>query len=207
MGDWYGGSNLAAVPKPYPTDGHPDAIDAIEAENFGGEMVERSRRISAGETGLIPPTPRPPQLNRRMLDDYLKAGNLDKEKIACGFRNLMKFRKERCLYPRCRLCMDNCPVDGIDLSVAPPVIAKPCISCEFCGMICPTGAIDDGEYLRASSAADTDMLEAFFFAPLREAEAGGRFRRLVPENEVGTGTPICKAYKHPRWIIGKGLPS
>ena len=47
-----------AVPKPYFTDGHPDAIDLKEAEDFGREMVERSRRIYRGETQLIPTLPK-----------------------------------------------------------------------------------------------------------------------------------------------------
>ena len=33
-------------------------------------------------------------------------------------------------------------VDGIYLSVEPPVNAKPCEYCECCGRVCPTGAID-----------------------------------------------------------------
>jgi hypothetical protein len=41
---------------------------------------------------------------------------------------------------------------------------------------------------------------------LAKAEAEGKFRRLVREDEIGYDTPIYKTYKnHPQWIIGKGL--
>ena len=40
---------------------------------------------------------------------------------------------------------------------------------------------------------------------LAQAEAQGRFRRLVPEDKIGWNTPIHKVYpKHPGFIIGKG---
>ena len=55
--DWYGDCYLLHMPQPYPTAGHPDAIDLEEAEAFGGEMAVRSMRIRAGETDLIPPAP------------------------------------------------------------------------------------------------------------------------------------------------------
>ena len=57
MRDWYGDGRFQLAPSPYYTDGHPDEIDLKEAEDFGGEMVEISKRISAGETNLIPPVP------------------------------------------------------------------------------------------------------------------------------------------------------
>ena len=57
MRDWYGSVFLPEMPHPYPTDGHPDEIDLKEAEDFGREMVENSRRIHNGQTELIPPEP------------------------------------------------------------------------------------------------------------------------------------------------------
>lgn len=59
--DWYGAcSHVLHMPKPYYTDGHPDEIDLREAETFGREMAERSLRIFAGETRLIPEIPSGP---------------------------------------------------------------------------------------------------------------------------------------------------
>ena len=41
---------------------------------------------------------------------------------------------------------------------------------------------------------------------LEEAEAEGRFRRLVPVKDIGYDTPLYKvSNKHPQWVIGKGL--
>ena len=58
--DWYGSVFIQEMPKPYPTDGHPDSIDLKEAEEFGQKIAERSLMISSGETGLIPPVPKLP---------------------------------------------------------------------------------------------------------------------------------------------------
>ena len=59
--DWFGSCYFPCIPKPYFTDGHPDEIDLKEAEDFGREMVERSRRIYRGEPQLIPRFPNLPR--------------------------------------------------------------------------------------------------------------------------------------------------
>ena len=98
-----------------------------EATDFGKQMADYSQRISRGETGLIPEIfpskPIPP---------------LPEE-----FKILLTYNKGECGYPKCRLCMDYCPVGAIDLSAEPTVFQKEnCIYCYFCEKICPTGAID-----------------------------------------------------------------
>jgi ferredoxin/flavodoxin len=56
--DWFGGVyQVLHAPKPYLTDGHPDAIDLQEAEAFGREMADRAKRISAGEKNVAPDIP------------------------------------------------------------------------------------------------------------------------------------------------------
>ena len=88
--------------------------------------------------------------------------------------------------PRCRLCMDNCPVKAIDLSVDPVVFRKGCISCYFCEMLCPTGSIQvdaaDGndtltvDYSGAGGFFDKDIeypvawvcVAAVVFSPVQE---------------------------------------
>jgi ferredoxin len=199
MGDWYGDCYLLHMPQPYPTWGHPDAIDLKEAEEFGREMVLRSWRISAGETRLIPPEPAPHPLPQMPLPN--EGGNT--RNIVKLFSSMLKFHKEKCLYPNCRLCMDNCPMDGIDLSVNPPVIAKPCADCEFCARLCPTGALDMDEWVLAMvrvTGGAKMMLRA-----LEESEAKGKFRRLIPVEKLKLDNHGYKIYKkHPQWIIGKG---
>jgi flavodoxin/Fe-S-cluster-containing hydrogenase component 2 len=200
---------MSAAPFPYPTTGHPDEIDLKEAEDFGREMAARSRRIAAGETGLIPPVPKEPEPG---LDEFLKRGAaMERERGVMVIRDIrgprLEFDKEKCLYPECRLCMDNCPVDGIDLTVKPPVIAKPCMGCMLCAKICPTGAIkENAAAIEAAAARFVKMMPVFYLAELAKAEAEGRFRRLVPVEKIGYDTPIYKLHsKHPQWVIGKGL--
>jgi flavodoxin/Fe-S-cluster-containing hydrogenase component 2 len=203
MRDWYGDCPFNV--QPYPTFGHPDEIDLKEARDFGREMVERSRRIAAGEINLIQPPPPEPEMTQHQVEEMLKPKHLGKEEVAYGFRAMMEYVKEKCTYPECRLCMDNCPMDGIDLSVKPPIVGTPCISCAFCEKICPTGAISEGAY-RASAGGNPETMRAFFLEPLVliKAEAEGWFRRLIPREKVGTSPPIDRN-KHPKWVIGKGL--
>jgi flavodoxin/ferredoxin len=181
--DWYCSVNHPLIPKPYLTDGHPDEIDLSEAEHFAIEMVEVSRRLFAGETGLIPPVPAmvPPRtLSRPQFQKKL---------------NMLK-----CLYPKCRLCMDNCRLKIIDLSVSPPAFPEQCEPCYFCEMICPTGAIE-ADY-EADAVLETGRARTMFINDLRKAEVAGRFRRLIPEEKVGWDNPFYKRYSsHPRYVI------
>jgi ferredoxin len=192
--DWYGDCYLLHMPQPYLTAGHPDAVDLDEAEGFGREMAVRSIRIRAGETDLIPAAP-PPFVLPKPSPDFPRVPS---------FSSLLKFDKEKCLYPNCTLCMDHCPMQGMDLSVDPPVLAKPCLDCEFCARLCPTGALDMTPWLEAMedmTLGSRPKLLDF----LAEAEKGGRFRRLIPLSEVETARTGYKLYTvHPQWIIGKG---
>ena len=201
--NWYADCFLLHMPQPYPTAGHPDATDLEEAEAFGREMAARSIRIRAGETALIPPAP--PALPAPPASAPPgPSGNAPRVEVEGAFGRLLKFDKEKCLYPSCTLCMDNCPVYGVDLSVDPPVLAKPCIDCEFCARLCPTGALDMTLFLEAME----DMTVGFrpkMIECLAEAEKGGRFRPLIPLSEVDTTRTGYKEYTaHPQWIIGKG---
>ena len=192
-GDWYGDCHLLHMPQPYPTAGHPDAIDVQEAEAFGREMALRSMRISAGETDLIPPEPA----------QIPKPPDVDLDAIA-SFAKLLKFDREKCLYPSCTLCMDNCPTHGIDLSVDPPELGQPCLDCEFCARICPTGALDMDEWVQIIEKM-TAQFTPHGLQSLEKAEAEGHFRRLLPLDEFDADRPGYKQHTtHPQWIIGKG---
>jgi flavodoxin/ferredoxin len=195
--DWYGDCSELHHIYPYPTAGHPDEIDLKEAQIFGSEMVERSRRISAGEIGLIPPLP-------KKIPQVAPEESVSIKIIKAFPTKGVKFHAEKCLYPKCRLCMDNCPMDGIDLTVKPPVIAKPCLICSFCGRICPTGAIDIQKWEEALAATTVPLTRNIILPTIAEAEAEGHFRRLLPAEQIG-GKPNYKIFnKHPQWIIGKG---
>jgi ferredoxin len=191
---WYVNPYLPWHAEPSLTVGHPDEIDLLEAEKFGKEMVERSRKISDGEVNLIPPVPlMPPPMPRTKH----VAWETD--------RRSLKFHAEKCRYPQCRLCMDNCPVDGIDLSLKLPVIGEPCQRhCAFCTMICPSCALEMDDFVEAQAQNYLDI-QREQLPYLAKAEAEGRFRRLVPVEKIGFDTPFYKVHnKHPQWIIGKG---
>jgi ferredoxin len=197
--DWYSECYLLHMPQPYFTAGHPDEIDLQEAENYGREMVVRSWKITAGETNLIPPAP--PELPPRKPSADASKGPPG---VIGQFSQLLKFYKEKCLYPHCRLCMDNCPSFGIDLSVDPPILAEPCIGCEFCGRICPTGALDMGEWMEGMIEMNKPQ-QSKQLAALDIAEKEGHFRRLIPLDQIKIDLPGWRVYaNHPQWIIGKG---
>lgn len=166
-------------------------------------MVDHSRRISAGEIGLIPPPPEkiPAVLNIDIKKDLHKLGVKDTSK------SIFKYHKELCRYPKCRLCMDNCPMYGIDLSLKKPVIAKPCIKhCVFCTLICPTGALEIDDFIKEQAPCYRHTTETLALPNLDILEAQGKFRRLIPKDKIGFDTMFYQVHNgHPKWIIGKGL--
>ncbi|HVN96492.1 MAG TPA: flavodoxin family protein [Syntrophorhabdaceae bacterium] len=186
--DWYGSVNRPALPTPYLTDGHPDEIDLEEAEGFGAEMAELSQKLEAGETVIMPTFPKMQMTPPNKLP-----------------RPLPERDASKCRYPACRTCMDHCPVGGIDLTSTPPVFAKGCSICYFCEMICPEGAIQVDYELRAN--ASIPRIKDLFLKHLAQAEAEGRFRRLVPLEKVGWDTPYYKVHnKHPRFVVPEEDP-
>ncbi|MBN1851060.1 MAG: flavodoxin domain-containing protein [Deltaproteobacteria bacterium] len=202
MRDWYGSVHFQIAPKPYFTDGHPDEVDLREAEEFGKEMVEKSRRIHEGETNLIPPLPKfelTPQL--LVLLEFYQSGH--------NPHGHLHFDPKKCAYPKCRLCEENCLMGYIDLSVDPPKFGSKgnaCdmwMGCTFCELICPTGAIScDWDAVMEENARLGQM---FGYNPLeraaQEAVAMGRLRKLVTEDIKG---PYYKVYsKRPRFKIIK----
>lgn len=184
IADWYGSGNLPVSPKPYLTDGHPDEIDLQEAENFGMEMVELSRKISSGQTELIP------QLKIPMMTP---SGGPNRPRPVLN--------TQKCKYPECHLCMDNCPMNSIDLSISPPRFAQGmCRPCYFCEMICPEGAIEV-DYAPLAEY-EIEHAKTMFAKALENAESNGHFRRLVPIEKVGWQTPYYLIHnKHPRYKI------
>ena len=176
---WYGEVFLPSIPKPYFTEGHPDSVDLNEAADFGREMAELSLRIHRGENGPVPDVmslkerPFPPQPPIEL-----------------------KHNQEKCRYPICHLCVDNCPIEGcIDLRQDPVVFAhkEKCIRCWMCCRVCPSEAVECNwesltQYFR--EVEQPGMLQAF-----EKAERKGYFRRLV--KEVDLNTPWYKSCDTP----------
>jgi ferredoxin len=201
--DWFGSVVYPVTPKPYFTDGHPDAIDLKEAEDFGREMVERSRRIYKGETQLIPTLPKGKAYEEIYVPVELppvKTQFEEWKKLLMAIANIeFKVNATKCKYPKCTICIDNCPTHSIDFSVSPPIFNINCEKCYHCEQICPTGAIevDYGPFKTAHDPFTISLLQK----SLEIFEARGRFRRLVPLKDIGWDTPTW-TLKKPRYKIG-----
>lgn len=204
--NWYSSVTMPEKPKPYFTDGHPDEIDLAEARAFGREMADRSRRIYAGETQLVPDLPRghdydelyPGRGSSWQLKKGRPAPGPDAERLEqTGLRSFdFRFNREKCLYPKCTLCIDNCPTNSIDMAADPPIIRKRCDRCWYCEQICPRGAIEvDWE----SIVEIIDEHVAPGFIKLAKDEINrGFFRPLVPLDKVGWDSYWYTVKGHPR---------
>lgn len=205
MRSWFGVARFQVAPTPYYTEGHPDAIDIEEAEEFGKEMVEKSRRIREGAEDLIPPVPDylyTPQL--WVLTEFYRSGHNPHGRLS--------YDPEKCNYPKCRLCVDNCLMEYIDLDSSPRKFGSEgneCdmwLGCTFCEMICPTGAISCDWEAFAEQIKKTHDL--FDFNPLEEAAekwiSSGKLRLLVPREEIRWERPYFLVHsRRPRFKVPK----
>ncbi len=272
--DWYGSVfQVLHMPKPYFTDGHPDEIDLKEAEAFGREMASLAGKIASGKakvpkmpTGpkadslwrpvnfgdppleeepggdrLKPPPMHQPERSINMekctypqctlcldncivhaIDFSVNSPVFKKSCINCSFcdklcpvgaievdAESMKRRTQhivdmdKCTYPQCTLCADHCPMQAIDFSVTPPAFKWSCEGCDLCWVICPEGAIEitNLDTTHAGMAPKGPELDHHFLKLLEEAEAKGKFRRLVPLDKIGWDNVIYKMTRHPRFAI------
>jgi len=121
------------------------------------------------------------------------AGASDSAPSGEFFANKLKINPDKCI--RCKRCVKGCLQYNIDDSVFPYVYkTQNCERCMFCEGICPTGAI---EFNFPKANADSGGL----FSnnnQLDLAEAKGRFRRLVKEEDIGWNTPWETVTGHPR---------
>ena len=201
-----GSDRMPHFTSPWFTAGHPDEIDFKAATDFGKEMVGRSQRLSRGEKVIIPKL----QSLGSETKKHIKETVTNKPRSR-GFRDKMTLDKRKCRYPKCRLCVDNCPVDAIDLSVDPIVFRRGCISCLFCEMLCPTGAIeiDKGRVKsRRKTRIETIYNRKYpeFFERAKTELISNRstlYRMLVDKVEIGSIHEMHgEAYrKRPRYVI------
>ncbi|HJX13425.1 MAG TPA: flavodoxin domain-containing protein [Dehalococcoidales bacterium] len=195
--DWYGSVFLPEKPKPYFTDGHPDEIDLAEAKDFGREMAARSLRIYAGETGLIPTLPRGKEYDALYPGPPRVLNRTARQRELIGIRGFdYHYNREKCAYPKCTVCIDNCPTRAINLEASPQILKETCDRCSYCEQICPRGAIEF-DWKPIVKIVDEDAIRRFTEVS-REAEANRGFRRLVPLEKVGWKTPWYKVKRPPR---------
>jgi ferredoxin len=203
--NWYGSVWVPEHPKPYFTDGHPDEIDLEEARSFGREMAVKSRSVAAGDL-MLPELPQGAMYHKL----YPGPGSTDSirpflEKDASGYRETrelidlrsfdFKINREKCLYPRCTLCIENCPTQSINFSLSPPVFRKNCDRCWFCEQICPRGAIEV-DWGPVAAFVDKYIVQDWFKIA-EEAVARGQLRMLVKPEEIGRNT-YWYTHKKPR---------
>jgi NAD-dependent dihydropyrimidine dehydrogenase PreA subunit len=198
--DWFGSAYYPAIPKPYLTDGHPDEIDMKEAEAFGRKMAELSRWIYGGETGLIPEFPtgqaydklyEPPEIAPRAFPEVMAYGEL-------MHRSPFQINIEKCVYPKCTHCIDNCPAHNIGGTTKWPVFYHNCAYCYLCEQTCPRAAIEiDWVPLEK---AHYELVRGWLRKSVEFFESQGRFRRLVRYEDLGWNTPFWKN-KPPRFHL------
>jgi flavodoxin/formate hydrogenlyase subunit 6/NADH:ubiquinone oxidoreductase subunit I len=238
--DWYGSVfHVLHQPKPYHTDGHPDATDLQEAEAFGRTMAEKAQKIVAGDTSLIPEIPtngtlwvgmeggmggaggRGPGGNgpgaagggapsapvrgvgapaaampgKVMMASTAAAGAASRGSapgvasapggaggpgapgggpggpggMGGGLNKSTKlpvFDMTKCVYPRCNACEDVFPVEAINFDITAPgrlssgdglLVKSGCISCSLCERVCVYDGVvqgDNGPRPKTSHAID-----------------------------------------------------
>ncbi len=191
---WYGDVYMPGMPKPYYTVGHPDEIDLQEAFDFGKEMVINSQKVKDGDMSVIYPDP---EINDKVVEQALLCSNM----LLCPTNPQGAFYRnpEKCHYPQCHVCMDNCMMGYIDLSQNPPRFGNrgyqcdDCHECSYCFMICPFGAVENSDPEQFEREKGIRHLN--FEVMLDRDEAEGTFRRYIPASEVGYDTPYV--FWHP----------
>lgn len=193
--DWYADVAMPGMPKPYYTHGHPDETDVAEAEAFGREMVENSARNAAGETSLAYPDP---ELDEKVFQQAMICSNM----LLSPVNPQGDFLRDesKCLYPKCTICMDNCTMGYIDLAQNRfgnrGFKCDDCHECSYCFMLCPSGAIYTDPPMEEHVAQSKGKRKVMFEQMLDRDEASGKFRRLIPVEQVGIDTPYVLA--HPK---------
>jgi ferredoxin/flavodoxin len=200
--DWYGDAFMTYAEEPWQTEGHPDDIALKEAEEFGRQMMERSRRISQGETGLIPQLP----AGNEYLELY--GPSFDYKTFPSWIKHYYGVTIDREKCTRCRTCEENCPVGAIDIDAENPILPT-CIWCVACEMVCPVGAIDvnmaelkkdRGENMEEMYQKGQD-LHKIFVERQKKLRPEKRLRYHMDPKDLFTKGYISDITGHPRVVI------
>lgn len=103
---------------------------------------------------------------------------------------------EKCI--GCGRCAEGCWGDVIDPSTTPPTFkTKECAMCRYCEEVCPTGAMQYSTPIVREGGHIQDKGGSLERA-VEYAEATGRFRRIIPYEEIGFDTTWDSFTGHPR---------
>lgn len=203
--DWYGSCIIPIAPKPYYSDGHPDEIDLEEAEAFGKEMIEQYQKITKGEIRLVPELPEGEEYDKLYGTPIPLNEGMGKLMAEISIFK-PTYDAEKCNYPKCTICIDNCPTHCINLSDSPQINYETCEPCHvwMCEQLCPTGAmkVNWEPFDEAKSA-----IKAYFdklAEPMYEFKTLRHFRNLLTVEE-GSGTPLYQIQEHPKLVIRDGI--
>jgi ferredoxin len=182
--------------------GHPFLMSGGMSKGAGGSEGGMSSQAQATDSNMETESkPYPLEIPTsgtyiRQIEGLSNTGamKIDKSNPAMGvLTNELKINPDKCI--RCKLCVRGCPQYNIDDSVFPYIFkTQECERCMFCEGICPAGAIEfDFPKTNADAGglfSNNDQLDL--------AEATGRFRRLLKEEDVGWSTPWETVTTHPR---------
>jgi flavodoxin/ferredoxin len=181
--DSYADGTLPFYPYPTLTTGHPDAADLAEAAAFGKTVAQRSQRIAEGDLSLIPKPQAVPE-------EWVRTAQFLSPKFLEQSMPKLLIDMEKCT--RCQICVDACPVGGIEVDADPPRIQQPCVYCYYCAKICPVLAIEaDWEPLAQMAPQNY----ARYREALDEAAAQGKFRWLIDPDSMNFDDPLYKQVK------------
>jgi ferredoxin/flavodoxin len=115
----------------------------------------------------------------------------------------MTFNMQKCTYPKCTLCADECPQTAIDLTQNPPVIHNRCEAEGLCWSICPHNAIElhESEQKKKSDAAHRKVWSPFQDPDIPNA----RLRDLVRKEDRGHDLWVLDIKTYPRTPLKKDL--
>lgn len=127
---------------------------------------------------------------------------LEPEEIAVNTRSQYRIDTTKCAYPKCKLCVENCPMDSIDFTTKPPTIKYNCEGCDFCWAICPKDAIEITNLEKTHKLLYKRMQKGReeFIKFAKEMEEKGLFRPLIPYDKIGWNTPWFNIKRVPRFI-------
>jgi len=116
------------------------------------------------------------------------------------------YNADKCNYPKCTICLDNCPTHSISLSGSPHINYETCGPCLvwFCEQLCPTGAIEV-DWVPIDKGIDA--VKAYFdklSESMYEFKNIRRFRNLLSVEE-GSGKPLYQIKDHPKLVIKEGV--